>query len=50
METLLKIAHGSGLELWELLNFESDLPALSEDAAKDGRSAPRKRARKPAGG
>lgn len=34
METLLKIAKGTGLELWELLNFDSDLPALAEDAPK----------------
>ena len=51
METLLKIAKGTGLELWELLNFESDLPALAEDkparshaapATKGGRRANRK--------
>ena len=46
METLLKIARGSGLELWELLNFESDLPALAEDSAKDRKPSARKRPRK----
>jgi len=36
METLLKIAKGCRLELWELLNFESDLPALAEEKASAG--------------
>lgn len=36
METLLKIAKGCGMELWELLNFDSDLPALAEDAPAKG--------------
>ncbi len=29
--TLEKLAKACGLEAWELLNFESDLPALAED-------------------
>lgn len=29
--TLQKLAHACGVEAWELLNFESDLPALAED-------------------
>lgn len=36
METLLKIAKGTGLELWELLNFDSDLPALAEETPAKG--------------
>ena len=31
METLLKIAKGAGLELWELLNFEREPAVLAED-------------------
>ena len=47
METLLKIAKGTGLELWELLNFESDLPALAEEKTAAGFQATiRKRIRK----
>src|SRR4051812_30341700 len=34
--TLEKLAKACGLEAWELLNFESDLPALAEDKAAGG--------------
>jgi transcriptional regulator with XRE-family HTH domain len=34
--TLEKLAKACGLEAWELLNFESDLPALAEDKSAGG--------------
>lgn len=34
--TLAKLAKACGLEPWELLNFESDLPALAEDESEAG--------------
>lgn len=34
METLLKLAKGCGLKLWELLNFDSEPPILAEEQAK----------------
>lgn len=44
--TLEKLSKACGLEAWELLNFESDLPALAEEPAKDGKAAARKGVRK----
>lgn len=47
METLLKLAKGCGVELWQLLNFDTELPALAEDQAKYGsKTTPAKKARK----
>lgn len=46
METLLKLARGTGLELWELLNFDAPLPAVAED--RSGYITSGKGARKPA--
>lgn len=46
METLLKLAKGTGYELWELLNFDADLPILAEDQAKYGSKTPAKKTRK----
>src|SRR6188768_2358404 len=44
--TLEKLAKACGLEAWELLNFESDLPALAEDKTNGGfQATARKRAR-----
>jgi transcriptional regulator with XRE-family HTH domain len=48
METLLKLAKGAGLELWELLNFDSDLPALAEAKGNEFTATPRKGAGKAA--
>ncbi len=39
METLLKLAKGTGLQLWELLNFDLTPPAVAEDAGKHGGKA-----------
>lgn len=53
LETLLKLAKGTGLELWELLNFDSDLPALAEAKGNEFTATPRKgagRAARRAGG
>lgn len=36
IETLLKLAKGCDLKLWQLLNFDAELPALAEDQAKYG--------------
>ncbi len=36
IETLLKLAKGCGLQLWELLNFGVEPPALAEDKADFG--------------
>lgn len=47
METLLKLAKGCGLQLWELLNFDTEPAILAEDPAKYGsRKTPAKPARK----
>lgn len=49
METLLKLAKGTGYELWELLNFDAELPALAEDKADYGsKTTPAKKTGKPA--
>lgn len=48
LETLLKLAKGAGLELWELLNFDSDLPALAGPKGNEFSATTRKAARKPA--
>lgn len=48
METLLKLAKGTGMELWELLNFDSALPALAESKGNEFTASPRKGARKAA--
>jgi transcriptional regulator with XRE-family HTH domain len=46
MDTLLKLAKGCGMELWQLLNFEVT-PALGEDPDKRGyHSLPGKGGRK----
>jgi transcriptional regulator with XRE-family HTH domain len=45
--TLEKLAQACGLEAWELLNFDSDLPALAEDTAKDRKGTVMKRVRRP---
>jgi transcriptional regulator with XRE-family HTH domain len=34
MDTLLKLAKGCGMELWELLNFEKEPLVANEDRAK----------------
>lgn len=48
METLLKLAKGTGRELWELLKFDTALTAVAEDPVKYGSKAtPGKAARKP---
>jgi transcriptional regulator with XRE-family HTH domain len=36
MDTLLKLAKGTGLELWQLLNFDDSLPALAEEQGEHG--------------
>lgn len=47
METLLKLARGTGRELWELLNFDREPVALAEDRPKnESTSASAKGARK----
>lgn len=47
METLLKLAKGTGRELWELLNFDAEPLSVAEDAAKNGyQTAARTGARK----
>jgi transcriptional regulator with XRE-family HTH domain len=53
--TLEKLAKACGLEAWELLNFESDLPALAEEKASAGfkatnRAGPKKTGKKRAEG
>ena len=48
METLIKLAKGTGRELWELLKFDDEPLAAAEDSAKSGyHSIPGKSARKP---
>lgn len=34
LETLLKLAKGAGLELWQLLKFDDALPSVAEDPGK----------------
>jgi transcriptional regulator with XRE-family HTH domain len=45
LPTLIKIAEALGLEPWQLLNFDVELPALAEDQAT--KTTPAKSARKP---
>lgn len=40
METLLKLAKGCGLQLWELFNFDVEPPILAEDKAAYGSKTP----------
>ncbi len=48
METLLKLAKGTGLELWELLKFEATPAVAAEDPEGPASTAtPGKRVRKP---
>jgi transcriptional regulator with XRE-family HTH domain len=48
METLLKLAKGTGYQLWQLLNFDAELPILAEDKANYGaKTSPAKSASKP---
>ena len=47
--TLEKLAKACGLEAWELLNFESDLPALAEEKASAGFTATTRRGAKKTG-
>ncbi|MDB5554784.1 MAG: transcriptional regulator [Rhizobium sp.] len=44
--TLEKLAKACGLEAWELLNFESDLPALAEEKGDGFTATARKGAKK----
>ncbi len=44
--TLEKLAKACGLEAWELLNFESDLPALAEDKPAKGETTAAGKGRK----
>jgi transcriptional regulator with XRE-family HTH domain len=44
--TLEKLAKACGLEAWELLNFESDLPALAEDTPQTGSAKSDRKPRK----
>ncbi len=49
LETLLKLAKGTGQELWELLKFDTPPPTLAEDPGKyGGKAGTTKGARKPA--
>lgn len=48
METLLKLAKGTGLELWELLKFDTDPLALAEAKGNEFTATPRKGAGKAA--
>lgn len=50
METLVKLAKGAGLELWELFKFDLPPPTLAEDPGKYGSKAPARKPRKPAKG
>lgn len=51
MDTLLKLAKGTGLELWQLLKFDDAPPAVAEYPGKyGGRKAPAKKPRQPAKG
>ena len=48
LSTLEKLARACGLELWELLNFDTVPQALAEDRADDGfQAGPAKGRRKP---
>jgi transcriptional regulator with XRE-family HTH domain len=53
METLLKLAKGCGLKLWELLNFDAEPKILAEDKANYGaktstaKTAPKSPKRRP---
>ena len=40
METLLKLAKGCGVKLWELLNFDDEPSILAENQAKSGSKTP----------
>jgi transcriptional regulator with XRE-family HTH domain len=47
ISTLEKLANGCGLKLWELLNFDTELPAMAEDPASYGsKKTPAKKVRK----
>lgn len=48
METLLKLAKGTGLELWELLKFDAEPLALAEAKGNEFTVTSRKGARKTA--
>ncbi len=48
LETLLKLAKGTGLELWELLKFDTEPLALAEAKGNEFTATPRKPARKAA--
>ncbi|MDQ5980789.1 MAG: hypothetical protein QG602_3767 [Verrucomicrobiota bacterium] len=39
MDTLLKLAKGAGLELWQLFKFDHPLPVVAEEPAKHGGKA-----------
>jgi transcriptional regulator with XRE-family HTH domain len=46
MDTLLKLAKGTGLDLWQLLKFDDAPPAAAEDPAKRGSKVGRKTAKR----
>lgn len=48
METLLKLAKGTGRELWELLKFDTPPLALAEAKGNEFTATPRRGARKAA--
>jgi transcriptional regulator with XRE-family HTH domain len=45
METLLKLAKGTGRELWELLQFEAEPLAVAEPKGNELSATPRKNGR-----
>jgi transcriptional regulator with XRE-family HTH domain len=48
MDTLLKLAKGAGLELWQLLKFDDVQPTVAEEPGKYAGKTSARKPRKPA--